>query len=81
MLAQVNLAQLRSRGAARGLLYTIVRNEFLRRRPLTSSITLDDAPEIASADAEPAWLDGETDSDRLQAAIQELPTRVFASRS
>jgi RNA polymerase sigma-70 factor, ECF subfamily len=73
MLAQVNLPQLREPRAARGWLYTIVRNEYLRRRPLTSTVTLDDAPELASAEADPGWLDGELNSDRLQAAIQELP--------
>jgi RNA polymerase sigma-70 factor (ECF subfamily) len=50
-----------------------VRNEYLRRRPLTSAITLDDAPELASAESDPGWLDSELNSDRLQAAIQELP--------
>jgi RNA polymerase sigma-70 factor (ECF subfamily) len=73
MLAQVNLPQLREPRAARGWLYTIVRNEYLRRRPLTSAITLDDAPELASAESDPGWLDSELNSDRLQAAIQELP--------
>ena len=73
MLAQVNLPQLRELRAARGWLYTIVRNEYLRRRPLTSAITLDDAPELASAESDPGWLDSELNSDRLQAAIQELP--------
>lgn len=73
MLAQVNLAQLREPRAARGWLYTIVRNEFLRRRPPTSSIPLDDAPELASTESDPGWLDGELTSDRLQAVIQELP--------
>ena len=53
MLAQVNLPQLREPRAARGWLYTIVRNEYLRRRPLTSAITLDDAPELASAESDP----------------------------
>ena len=72
MLAQANLAQLREPLAARGWLYTIARNEFLRRRPLSTSIALEDAPELASPEAEPEWLDGELTSERLQAALNEL---------
>lgn len=74
MLAQVNLAQLREPRAARVWLYTIVRNEFLRRRPLARSIPLDDAPEPVSLESESSWLDGDLTSERLQDAIQELPT-------
>lgn len=73
MLAQANLTQLREPRAARGWLYTIVRNEFLRRRPLASSIPLDDAPELVAPETDSGWLDGEFTSAQLQAAIQELP--------
>ena len=73
MLAQANLAQLREPLAARGWLYTIVRREFLRRRPLSTTLALEDAPEIAFPEAEPEWLDGELTSERLQAALDELP--------
>lgn len=72
MLAQANLAQLREPLATRGWLYTIARNEFLRRRPLSTSIALEDTPELASPEAEPEWLDGELTSERLQAALNEL---------
>lgn len=74
MLAQANLAQLREPRAARSWLYTIARNEFLRRRPVSSPIALEDAPEIASPEAETEWLDGELTSERLQLALNELPT-------
>ena len=73
MLAQAHLTQLREPLAARGWLYTIVRREFLHRRPLSTSIALEDAPEIASPEAESEWLDGELTSERLQDALNELP--------
>ncbi len=72
MQAQANLTQLREPLATRSWLYTIARNEFLRRRPLSTSIALEDAPEIVSPEAEPEWLDGELTSERLQAALNEL---------
>ena len=73
MLAQSHLTQLREPRAARGWLYTIARNEFLRRRPMSTSIALDDAPELVSPEVESEWLDGELTSERLQAALNELP--------
>jgi RNA polymerase sigma-70 factor (ECF subfamily) len=73
MLAQSNLAQLRELRAARGWLYTIVRNEFLRRRPVLSSITLDDASEPSHPESESGWIDGDLTSEQLQAALNELP--------
>lgn len=74
LLAQFNLTQLREPRAARGWLYTIARNEFLRRRPAATSIALENAAEIASPETEDArWLDGELTSERLQAALNDLP--------
>ncbi len=74
MLAQANLVQLREPRAARGWLYTIARNEFLRRRPAATSIALEDAAELAVPETEDAgWLDDELTSERLQAALDDLP--------
>ena len=73
MLAQANLAQLRELRAARSWLYTIARNEFLRRRPVPSPMALDESLEPAFQKAEPSWHDGELTSERLQAALNELP--------
>lgn len=73
MLAQANLAQLREPRAARGWLYTIVRNEFLRRRPSLFTIALDDASEPSIPEPEPGWMEGGLTSEQLQAALNELP--------
>ena len=73
MLAQSNLTQLREPRAARGWLYTIVRNEFLRRRPDSSTITLDEVSEPTVSDPDSGWLESELTSEQLQAALNELP--------
>jgi len=73
MLAQTNLTQLREPRAARGWLYTIARNEFLRRRSASPWVTLEDQPEPTSPEVETSWLDGDLTSEQLQAALNELP--------
>ena len=73
MLAQTNLTQLREPRAARGWLYTIARHEFLRRRPASPWVTLEDLPEPISSEGETSWPDGELTSEQLQAALNELP--------
>ena len=73
MLAQSHLAQLRELRAARGWLYTIARNEFLRRRPTSHPVELSDVSEPVSPQPETSWLDGELTSEQLQAALNELP--------
>ena len=73
MLAQSNLSQLREPRAARGWLYTIARNEFLRRRPVPSTVTLDDVSEPSMPEPDPGWPEGELTSEQLQAALNELP--------
>ena len=73
MLAQANLTQLREPRAARGWLYTIARNEFLRRRPVSPCVALDTVSEPTSPEAETNWFEGELTSERLQAALHDLP--------
>ena len=73
MLAQTNLTQLREPRAARGWLYTIARNEFLRRHPVSQWVALEDQPELISPEVETSWLDGDLTSEQLQAALNELP--------
>ena len=73
MLAQANLVQLREPRAARGWLYTIARNEFLRRRPASRLVALGDVSEPTAPEVETNWFDGELTSERLQAALNDLP--------
>lgn len=74
MLAQAHLNQLREPRAARVWLYTITRNEFLRRRPQAMAVTLDDVPEPTAPEQEPGLFEVELTSEQLQNAIQELST-------
>jgi len=73
MLAQANLTQLREPRAVRSWLYTILRNEFLRRRPLAKSLDLENAVELTAPESDSGWLDQELTPERLQGVIQELP--------
>ncbi len=73
MLAQANLAQLREPRAARGWLYTIARNEFLRRRPASLLVALDDVSEPTAPEPDANWFEGELTSERLQTALNDLP--------
>ncbi len=75
LIAQQKLAQLRSRAAARGWLYTIERNCFIRSRkrlrPVSAgSIDLN----IESVPQETACNE-EIDSERLQKALDRLPPK------
>ena len=69
----MKLAQLRDAAAARGWLFTIVRNCYLHRlrsRKAAKTISLDDSPEpIDRWDANPLIIEPE----KLQDALNELP--------
>ncbi len=73
LLAQSHLNQLRELRAARGWLYTIIRNEFLRRRPGSSMMALDDISEPSTPESDSGARDGDLSSEQLQAALNELP--------
>lgn len=70
MLAQAHLNQLREAQAARSWLYTIARNEFLRRRPALAS--LDDVEELSSHDDDTLGAEVVLTSEQLQSALNGL---------
>jgi RNA polymerase sigma-70 factor (ECF subfamily) len=71
--AQLKLAQLRDVAAARGWLFTIVRNGYLHRlrsRKMAKTVSLDDSAEpIERWDADPVLIEPE----KLQEALSDLP--------
>lgn len=78
LLAQANLSQLREPKAARSWLYTIARNEFLRRRPTVSITTLDDVAEPTSRESDlelhvdGSLVGGDLTSEQLQTALRSI---------
>ncbi len=72
LLAQANLAQLREPKATRSWLYTIARNEFLRRRPAATPVALDGVAEPVAPEPSASELGGEFTSEQLQQALSEL---------
>jgi RNA polymerase sigma-70 factor, ECF subfamily len=73
LAAQTGLAGLRDAGSARGWLFAIVRNAWLKSRRKPRPMTAADIDLLLDQVPEETPEDNEIDPDRLQAALDDLP--------